>query len=164
VKRGQWLLGVTALVLFCGGFVAGSFYTANRCNNCNAAPLPTQVVYAVDEFALPAIDAPGADIEGLPRYPGSRRVEYRQSIEEGLLVAEVEYVAAADLETVHDFYREVFYADHWIVADLGFYQGEWTFFVLNGDREALVEVEARGPLVEIEIELSEPQRPETREQ
>jgi hypothetical protein len=30
------------------------------------------------------------------------------------------------------------------VADFGFYQGEWTFFVLIDKREAHVEVEARG--------------------
>ena len=64
--------------------------------------------------------------------------------------------AAAELGPVHDFYREVFKEEGWIVADIGIYQGEWTFFVVSGEREANVELEARQSLVEIEIELSEP--------
>jgi len=42
------------------------------------------------------------------------------------------------------------------VADLQIFQGEWTFFVIQNGREALVELESRGPLVEVEIELNEP--------
>lgn len=106
---------------------------------------------------IPAMDVPGEDIVDLPRYPGAVRVEYRQSTAEQLLLTEVEYVVAAPLDTVRDFYREIFYAQGWSVADLGFYQGEWTFFVIMDEREAHVEVEARGELVEVELELSEPQ-------
>ena len=105
---------------------------------------------------MTAIDVTGADIEGLPRYPGSVRVEYQNLIVGDFLETEVEYVVATELGPVHDFYREVFKEEGWIVADIGIYQGEWTFFVVSGEREANVELEARQSLVEIEIELSEP--------
>ncbi len=107
-------------------------------------------------------DVTGADISTIPRYPGSVRVEYRRSVDQRLLNTEVEYVVAADLAPVHDFYREIFRAHRWLVADLGFSQGEWTFFLVEAEREAVIEIESRGELVEVEIELSEPHTEQVR--
>ncbi|MBA2362116.1 MAG: hypothetical protein H0V86_01135 [Chloroflexia bacterium] len=115
-----------------------------------SVPLPTTISFTSRS------DVPGSDIETIPRYPGSVRVEYRRSVDQRLLKTEVEYVVTADLEPVHDFYREIFRVHRWLVADLGFSQGEWTFFLVEAEREAVIEIESRGELVEVEIELSEP--------
>lgn len=106
---------------------------------------------------MPLVDVPGHDIPGLPRYPEARRIEYRQTVENNLVLTEAQYVTTADFETVHEYYRQVFNTEGWLVADANFYQREWTFLVTAGGQEALVEVEAEGPLVEIEIELSNPE-------
>jgi len=156
VKRGNFTLTLVALSATLLGFVAGRMSGTKQVANHWASPVAIPAVYAAEETVLPTLDIPGADIAGLPRYPGAMRVEYRQSLEDYLLATEVEYVAAELLETVHDYYREVFRNGGWSVADLGFYQGEWTFFILDGHREAFVEIEARGALVEIEIEVREP--------
>lgn|GEM_PF-1393656 len=156
LKRNTIIAVVLALLLFAVGFGAGRLVTTREL----AAEAPATRIIAPSSLSdgaeLPAIDVTGADIEGLPRYPGSVRVEYQNLIVGDFLETEVEYVVAAELGPVHDFYREVFKEEGWIVADIGIYQGEWTFFVVSGEREANVELEARQSLVEIEIELSEP--------
>ena len=157
MKRFHLILSISALLLIPVSFAAGSVVTTSQlATDCEASLHPIPAVQAVDPPALPELDAPGADIVELPRYPGAVRVEYRQTYKDSLVVTEVEYVVSAELEPIHDFYRNVFDKGGWSVADLGFYQGEWTFFVIAGSREALVEIEARGSLVEVEIELSEP--------
>jgi hypothetical protein len=120
------------------------------------SPTPICVCTSTQSWPMPASDVPGTDIKSLPRYANSTRVEYRHVVEGKFIITEVEYVTSDGLETVHGFYRDVFRAKHWSVADLGFSQGEWTFFLISGAREAVVEIESRGPMVEVEIELSEP--------
>lgn len=158
IERPTAVTIVGALLLLLVGFALGVatvslFFSSDR----EAATEPAALtVPSGDEFVVPELDAPGADVDGLPRFPGSVRIEYRQSIYDGLMETEVEYVIESTMETVHDHYRRVFDEEGWSVADLEVYQGEWTFFVVSGEREGLVEIEARGPLVEIEIEISEP--------
>lgn len=108
------------------------------------------------DYTIPEMDVPGDAIPGLPPFPGMRRVEYRQVIIGDLLETEVEYVMEGTLEPAHDYYRQLFDSEGWRVADLHIFQGEWTFYVIQGEREALVELESRGPLIEVEIELTEP--------
>ncbi len=112
------------------------------------APPPT-------EPEVPAEDAPGAEVPGLDRYPGSVRTEYRREHIRDLIVTEAEYMVDDDVEAVREFYRELFHRDGWSVGDLGFFQGEWVFFVIRGDHEAIVEITDLGETVEIELELSE---------
>jgi hypothetical protein len=138
------------MLLFLAGFVTGrSLSTRHLTAESPIIPLP-------EAAEMPTRDVTGADINGLPRYPGAVRVEYRNVIAGDLVETEVEYVVAASLDSVHDFYRVIFDEEGWMVADLGIYQGEWTFLVVSGEREAIVELEARESLIEIEIELSEP--------
>lgn len=148
---------LASLLLLAVGFAFGRLSSDSQTPGVQAdstlvspTPIPTA------DFSLPTIDVPGDDIADLPRFDGSRRVEYRQVVFEGLLETEAEYVMLSDLESVHDFYRDVFDRLGWVVADLGVHQGEWTFLVIQGAREALVEIESRGPLIEVEIELTEP--------
>jgi hypothetical protein len=133
-------------------FVAGRMTATTSLSETNGTANPV----TVQESATQINDVPGDDIPGLPRFPGSTRVEYRQALVGDLLETEAEYVVAGDMDPVYGFYRQVFDDEGWTVADLGIYQGEWTFFVISGEREALVEIESRGTLIEVEIELSEP--------
>ena len=151
-----------ALLLVGGGTVRMLVAREVANTRVAAAPAPQASTSALQTsiptptIAVPERDVAGEDISGLPRFPGATRVEYRRAVQGRLVVTEVEYVTAESLGTVHEFYREVFREEAWSVADLGFSQGERTFFVLAGPREAVVEIEARGPIVEVEIELSEP--------
>lgn len=110
---------------------------------------------AVDP-TIPSEDVPGADVPGLARYPGSVRTEYRRERIRDLAVTEAEYMVAGEVKPVREFYRELFQREGWSVGDLGFYQGEWVFFVIRGEQEAMVEIEDLGEAGQIEIELSEP--------
>jgi hypothetical protein len=108
------------------------------------------------QLAVPGSDVRGADVAGLPRYPGSVRAEYER-VEVGNLVStEAEYVTTEDAEAVQEFYREVFESGGWAEADVGVMQGEVFYFVTRDEQEAVVEVEPRAGFVEVEIELSEP--------
>ena len=154
--RAQFILGfiVAGAILLAAGFLAGKTWTEQRAPEPAAAP--PALTAGANQAIVATIDVPGADVPGLPRYPGATRVEYRQVLDRDLVETEVEYVVADDLEVVHDYYRTIFEEQGWKVADLGVYQGEWTFFVIQDRREALMELESRGPLIEIEIEITEP--------
>ena len=106
--------------------------------------------------AAPTADVPGAEFPGLPRYPGSVRIAYSQRVEGGLVVTEANYAAQAELDAVRELYRQVFQSEGWSVVDVRFSQDRWTFFVVQGAREALIEIESRGALVEVALGLSEP--------
>jgi hypothetical protein len=110
---------------------------------------------------LPSEDVPGADIPGLPRYPGSVRVEYEREEVDDLLYTRVGYGSAASgLDSIREFYRDTFFEEDWSVQNAEFSEGTWSFFVNQDEREALVEFETRagssGGLFDIRIELSEP--------
>ena len=125
-------------------------------------PSPQPVVPTVPaEDTVPRVvaeeDVPGEEIGGLPRYPGSTRVGYRQERLEGLAMTRAEYVTTAGPDEIRAFYRRSFDSEGWIVADLGFSPEEWHFFVIRDEREALIEIHAlRKPIV-VEIELTRPE-------
>jgi hypothetical protein len=106
---------------------------------------------------VPSEDAPGRDLSGLPRYPGSVRVEYSRGQREGLETIRARYLTRDGLDTVRGFYRGIFLAEEWEVANAEFYDDEWTFLVLHGEREAEIEIEAHeGGITGMDIWLSEP--------
>lgn len=151
------LFAIIAVIVFLAGFFLGRLSLAGQLQAAEEALRATpEPVILPDAAEMPIRDVTGADIEDLPRFPGAIRVEYRNVIVGDLVETEVEYVAAAELDDVHDYYRQLFDEYGWTVADLGIYQGEWTFFVVSGEREAIVELEARQSLVEVEVEVSEP--------
>lgn len=151
------LLRITFVVL--GGF--GLFSLGFAAGRLTAGP-QTEVISPADgrqastEISYPILDAPGSDIPDLPRFPGATRVEYRQVVAGDLLETEIEYVMTEELEDVYSYYRRLFSDEGWSVADLGVHQGEWTFFIIKGEREAVVELESRESLTEVEIEVTEP--------
>lgn len=151
-------VGAVILIVFLAGYVAGQ---ARSSISPSAIPQSDSSQPVADQIpaenGLLGDRVEGFDPAGLPRYPGAIIVEFRQVARDGLLETEVEYVVDAGFDEVHRYYRQIFDRESWSVADLGIYQGEWTFFVIKDGREALVEIEARGSgLIEIEIELTEP--------
>jgi len=112
---------------------------------------------------LPARDVSGADIPGLPRYPGSVRVAYVREPQGELVWTEVEYLTEARLERVREFYRDAFRTKGWAVGDVGFSQGAWVYFVMDGEREVILELQPRGRLVEVDMEMTEPAPPAARQ-
>lgn len=106
---------------------------------------------------VPSEDAPGRDLSGLPRYPGSVRVEYSRGQREGLETIRARYITRDRLDAVRGYYRGIFRGEEWEVANAEFYDDEWTFLVLHGDREAEIEIEAHeGGITGMDIRLSEP--------
>jgi hypothetical protein len=108
------------------------------------------------EPSMPEKDVPGANISGLPRYPGSVRIHYRREDLDNVVWTEVRYVTSADVAAVRGFYRDVFRTEGWSVGDVGFSEGAWNFFVIDGEREVYVELEPRDEIVEVDFVLTEP--------
>jgi hypothetical protein len=103
-----------------------------------------------------AEDVPGKDVPDLPRYPRSVRVEYERKEQDRLVFTTVRYLSHAKLDVIRGFYRGVFRSKNWTVANAEFSEGEWTFLVVHGDREAQVRIEphSRG-VTRVDIVLSE---------
>jgi len=105
---------------------------------------------------LPEDDVPGVETPGLPRYPGSVRVDFDRWGTAGVVGTDADYLTADPLPRVQRFYRASFVRHGWDVADVTFVQGEWSFLLLRGEIEATVEIARRGALVEVDIERSVP--------
>ena len=107
--------------------------------------------------SLPAEDVPGKDIPDIPRYPGSVRVEYERIEQDLLVFTRVRYLSHARVDVIRGFYRGFFRSKNWTVANAEFSEGEWTFLIVHGEREAQVRIEphSRG-ITRVDIELSEP--------
>jgi hypothetical protein len=116
-------------------------------------------VTPVEVMAEFTADVPGVDVPGLPRYPGSARVEYNVEVANGLATTQARYAVTAEIDAVREFYRQVFRSEGWSEVDVRFSRGRWTFLVVSGEREARVRIKSRGALVEITLGLSEPTMP-----
>jgi hypothetical protein len=107
-------------------------------------------------MSLPAEDVPGKDVPDLPRYPRSVRVEYERKEQDRLVFTTVRYLSRAKVDVIRGFYRGVFRSKNWTVANAEFSEGEWTFLVVHGDREAQVRIEPhRRGVTRVDIVLSE---------
>lgn len=160
VKNATLIVGVFALPLVLAAFAIG--WTLSGLEGGAKVPAPAQPVASpapVEEAAPPVVpedDVPGRELDGLPRYPGSTRIEYRHERRSGLERIRAKYATEAVPDEVRAFYREAFASEGWMVADLGFSPEEWYFFVVRDEREALVKIHAvQEPLV-VEIELTSP--------
>lgn len=116
-------------------------------------PSPTPVPTAA---ALPARDVDGDDLERLPRFPGSVRTEYEVSRDDRYRLTAAEYLADATVAEVRRFYQRVIDDHGWERADVNYAGGEWTYVLVDGRTEALIEIEESKGLVEIDLQISEP--------
>jgi hypothetical protein len=158
------VLGVVAstLTLALVGFGLGWFLSGQQIANLKEDPGSPSAISnttAKPDVALPKADVPGKDFADLPRYPGSVRVEYqRHESGDELVLVETEHLSSAELDKVRAYYRSVFRSEKWTVAGFDVSDGEWVFFVVKGKREAIVEIGPRGGLLEIEMQMTEPQK------
>ena len=106
--------------------------------------------------SIPAHDARGEPLPGLPRYPGSVRVGYSEKEADGLALVRAGYLTEEGSDPVRGFYRGVFRAEGWQVANVEYSEDGWHFLVLRGGREAGVEVLPRDGGSEVKIEISGP--------
>ena len=145
-------------VLLAGVFI-GSVLPTLRAEQASATPSPTvAATEPVESQAgeLPGADVPGEDLERLPRYPGSVRSEYEASRDDDIGLTALEFLADATVDDVRTFYQGVIVEHGWQRADIAYSGGEWTYVLVDGDIEALVEIEETGGLVEIDLVVSEP--------
>ncbi|MBA3951808.1 MAG: hypothetical protein H0X57_08010 [Rubrobacter sp.] len=159
MKVSSFAVSAFALMLILAGFVAG--WTLGY----QQPPVSPEQEVARDvnrrasttaEPTMPSEDVSGDDFSGLPRYPGSVRIEHAREDLGGLVATEVEYLTPTGLDTVREFYRDVFRTEDWNVADVSFSEGAWTFFVTQDGREVFVEIKPYGGLTEVDFELTEP--------
>lgn len=106
--------------------------------------------------SVPAEDARGEPVPRLPRPPGSVRVGYSEKESDGLALVRASYLTSEKTDAVQGFYRGVFAAEEWKVANVEYAGGGWHYLVLRGDLEAEVKVLTRDGGSEAEIELSGP--------
>ncbi len=84
------------------------------------------------------------------------RTGYSREEADGLALVRAAYLARERPDAVRGFYRGVFGAEGWQVANVEYSGDVWHFLVLRGNMEAGVEVAPRDGGSEVEIELSGP--------
>jgi hypothetical protein len=105
---------------------------------------------------IPEEDVRGEPVPWLPRPPGSVRVGYSEKEADGLTLVRASYLTTEKADAVLGFYRGLFAAEGWQVANVEYAGGGWHFLVLRGDLEAKVKVRERDGGSEAGIELSGP--------
>ena len=153
VSRASLALLVTGVLL--AGLVIGSALPTLG-ENAEATPSASATPTSPDTAGLPRADVPGEDLERLPRYPGSVRSEFGVTADDRFRLTAVEFLADASLDAVRNFYQGVIAEHGWQRADINFSGGEWTYILVDGATEALIELETTEGLVEIDLHISEP--------
>lgn len=138
------------------GFGFGWFLSGKQLTSLSVTDGSSPTTTAPEQGAtLPESDVDGKDVVALPRYPESVRVSYSEnSVGNGETLTKVGYETVARRDEVKDFYRGVFRSGEWTVEDLEFSNGEWSFLVVDDERQAYVEIEPEGKkVVRISIRL-----------
>lgn len=155
IRLSRVTLALLIIVVMVGGVLLGSAVTAIVAPTPTAMPTPTPAAVPSDSV-IPTADVYGEDLERLPRFPGSVRTEYEISIDDRYRLTAVEYFADATIDEVRLFYQGVIEEQGWERADIQYSGGEWTYVLVDGSVEALVEIEVTRGHVEIDLQVSEP--------
>ena len=142
-----------------GGVFIGSVVTAFVPPEPSALTSPSPPPVTASAASLPGADVSGEDFTRLPRYPGSVRTEYELTRDDAFRLTAVEYFADDDLDAVRAFYQGVISEHGWQRADITYSGGEWTYLLVDGGTDALIELEVTRGFVEIDIQVSEPIEP-----
>ena len=153
IRLSRAALALVIIVVLIGGVVLGSVVTAVATPSPTLAPTPSARV-SPDSSGLPTADVPGDDLERLPRYPGSVRTEYEISVDDRFRLVATEYLADASLDDVRAFYQGVIEDHGWQRADINYSGDEWTYVLVDGITEALVEIEVTRGFVEVDLQIS----------
>lgn len=153
LSRASFALVLVAVLA--AGVVLGTAVTALGDDRSTPTPRPTPTA-SPSPAELPGADVDGEDLPRLPRYPGSVRTEYEISRDDRYRLTAVEYVVDATVEAVRAFYQGVIDEHGWDRADVNYAAGEWTYVLVDGRTEALIEIEEWSGLIEIDLQVSEP--------
>ena len=153
IRLSRAALALVIIVVLIGGVVLGSVVTAVATPSPTPALSPSARV-SPDSSGLPTADVPGDDLERLPRYPGSVRTEYEISVDGRFRLVATEYLADASLDDVRAFYQGVIEDHGWQRADINYSGDEWTYVLVDGSTEALVEIEITRGFVEVDLQIS----------
>jgi hypothetical protein len=165
LNTSRTIVALLALILILAGYLAGLVLNQQRpdriteVNSPGKTTLSEQTASRAPEpiARIPSEDVPGDEISGLPRYPGSVRVEYERGQRDSLKVVRARYLTRDGLDAVRGFYRGVFRAEEWKVANVEFSEGRWTFLVVHGEGESNIRIEPHGQdVTRVDIEFSEP--------
>ena len=105
---------------------------------------------------MPERDVRGEPIPWLPRPPDSVRVGYSEKQAGGMVEVRASYLTTQKADAVLGFYRGVFAAEGWQVANVEYAGGGWHLLVLRDELEAEVKVLSREGGSEAGVELSGP--------
>jgi len=157
VKMSRANLAVLVAVMLAAGLFLGGVAASWRDPDASSSQPPiTASPVGNAAPTLPAQDVRGADIARLPRYPGSVRTSHEIIREGRFRLTATEYQSDATIDDVRSFYQAVIVDHGWERADITFDHGEWSYVLVDGAIEALIEIEQFGELVEIDLQLSEP--------
>ena len=110
-----------------------------------------------DSATMPKHDVAGSDLSDFPRFPGSVRVEFKETVEDSAQVTEAEYLADATIAEVRAHFEGAIEAGGWPVRWDGYRLGEWVYEVgWPPGTTVVIEIEAVERLVGVEIEVSQP--------
>ncbi|HEX2843796.1 MAG TPA: hypothetical protein VHP64_00970 [Candidatus Limnocylindria bacterium] len=153
IRLSRVALALLIIVVLIGGVVLGSVVTAVATPSPTLSPTPSMSM-APDASGLPTADVSGDDLERLPRYPGSVRTEYEISVDDRFRLVATEYLADASMDEVRSFYQGAIEDYGWQRADINYSGDEWTYVLVDGSTEALIEIEVTGGYVEIDLQIS----------
>jgi hypothetical protein len=152
-------LAIAVGIILASGIVLGGYAASFRGPRAAETSEPPAAVPTLGSprATLSSVDAPGIEIDGLPRYPGAVRTAHEILLEGDFRLTANEYQARATVDEVRVFYQAVIAEHGWERADISFDHGEWSYILVDGGGvEALVEIEEFGGLVEIDLQVSEP--------
>lgn len=145
---------IVGIILLVGASLVAGAAIGAALSGLTAASTPTPAPTVTDvtpSGAVPTADVDGHDLEQLPRYPGSVRSEFSISQDDRWRTTAIEYLATASLDDVRSFYQGVIVDFGWQRADVSFSGGEWTYVLVAGRNEAVVEIEQLGSLIEVDL-------------
>lgn len=152
------MVAILAVAVVVGGFSAGRLIGELTAGEQSPRPVPT---LTPSPALLPDEDAPGRDVPGLRRYPGSVRTAYERRADDESLRVAASYLVDTGRNEVRAFYVDAFHADGWEIVDVGFSSGTWTFVLERTPRQATVEIGSGGELTAIHLEATRPLADET---
>jgi hypothetical protein len=157
IRLSRLTLALLIIVVVMGGVLVGGAVTAIIAPSPTPTSTPTPTA-SPSAASMPGSDVAGDDIARLPRYPGSVRSDHEIDVDDRYRLTAVEYLADATIDEVRLFYQNVIDAHGWEPADIQYEDGEWTYVLVDGRTEALIELEITGGLVEIDLQISAPMR------
>lgn len=152
-------VSIVGIILLVGVSLLAGVAIGAALSGLTAAPTPTPAPTVTDvtpSGGVPTTDVDGHDLEQLPRYPGSVRSEFSINQDDRWRTTVIEYLVTASLDDVRSFYQGVIVDFGWQRADVAFSGGEWTYVLVAGRTEAVVEIEQLGSLIEVDVLYGEP--------